>query len=142
MDDKKFVVFCIGQEEYAVPISQAKEIIIYTAPTKIPSNMEGMLGVINLRGKILPLIDLGKKLNIESKKEINEQKIIIIENTDRAFGTIVDDVEEVMKIPEGNTHKISDALFKESKYIIGIARIDNRLIIIIDLNLLGEEVFK
>ncbi|EKQ54885.1 MAG: chemotaxis signal transduction protein [Clostridium sp. Maddingley MBC34-26] len=77
---EKFVVFSIGQEEYAVPISQVKEVIYYTIPTRIPSSMDSVIGVINLRGKILPILNLSKEIGIKSNKEFKEQKIIIIEN--------------------------------------------------------------
>jgi purine-binding chemotaxis protein CheW len=135
MLDGQFVVFCIGQEEYAVPIWQVREIISYTVPTKIPLSMEGILGVINLRGKILPIIDLGEKIGIKGYKRLDEQKIIVMEDKEGAFGAIVDDVEDVIRIQKENIHKISEDICKGNKYMIGIAKQDNRLIAIVDLNL-------
>jgi Chemotaxis signal transduction protein len=138
----KFVVFRIGKEEYAVPISQVKEIINYRSPTTIPLDIESIVGVINLRGKVIPIIDLGKEIGIESEnKPIKGEKIIIIEDTDGAFGVIVDEVEEVIKIGEDDIHKVND-IYERNKYITEIAKNDNRLIIIIDLNLFWKEVSK
>lgn len=138
----KFVVFRIGKEEYAVPISQVKEIINYRSPTTIPLDIESIVGVINLRGKVIPIIDLGKEIGIESEnKPIKEEKIIIIEDTDGAFGVIVDEVKEVIKIGEDDIHKVND-IYERNKYITEIAKNDNRLIIIIDLNLFWKEVSK
>lgn len=130
---EKFVVFSIGQEEYAVPISQVKEVIYYTIPTRIPSSMDSVIGVINLRGKILPILNLSKEIGIESNKEFKEQKIIIIENNN-PFGVIVDDVEEVIKLPKENINRI-DSIYEGEEYIIGITRVKDRLIIMMDLNL-------
>lgn len=135
---EKFVVFSIGQEEYAVPISQVKEVIYYTIPTRIPSSMDSVIGVINLRGKILPILNLSKEIGIKSNKEFKEQKIIIIENNN-PFGVIVDDVEEVIKLPKENINRI-DSIYEGEEYIIGITRVKDRLIIIMDLNLFWEEI--
>ncbi len=135
---EKFVVFSIGQEEYAVPISQVKEVIYYTIPTRIPSSMDSVIGVINLRGKILPILNLSKEIGIKSNKEFKEQKIIIIENNN-PFWVIVDDVEEVIKLPKENINRI-DSIYEGEEYIIGITRVKDRLIIIMDLNLFWEEI--
>lgn len=138
----KFVVFRIGKEEYAVPISQVKEIINYRSPTTIPLDIESVVGIINLRGKVIPIIDLGKEIGIEGKNKPNkEEKIIIIEDSDGAFGTIVDEVEEVVKIEEDDIHKVND-IYERNKYVTQIAKKDNRLLIIIDLNLFWKEVSK
>lgn len=138
----KFVVFRIGKEEYAVPISQVKEIINYRSPTAIPLDIESVVGVINLRGKVIPIIDLGKEIGIESENKRNkEEKIIIIEDNDGTFGAIVDEVEEVVKMDEDDIHKVNH-IYERNKYVTQIAKEDNRLIIIIDLNIFWKEVSK
>lgn len=141
MLEEQFVVFHLGQEEYAVKISQVKEIINYTTPTKIPSYMDAMLGVINLRDKLLPIIDLGQKIRIDSLKKIEEKKIIIFDNEKVAFGAVVDEVTEVLKIQEENIEKINTDVNQTSKYVLGIAKENGRLLILLDLSMLMEGDF-
>ncbi|AVK47949.1 chemotaxis protein CheW [Clostridium sp. MF28] len=135
MTEEQFVVFHIGKERYAVPIEQVNEIIGYAAPTKIPLSREYILGVINLRGRIIPIINLGQKICIKNKKRNDEQKIIIIEDSEGAFGAIVDEVEDVTRIPKDSIKKINYDVCNGNEYIIGIAKQDNYLIVILDLNL-------
>ena len=135
MTEEQFVVFHIGKERYAVPIEQVNEIIGYVAPTKIPLSREYILGVINLRGRIIPIINLGQKICIKNEKRNDEQKIIIIEDSEGAFGAIVDEVEDVTRIPKDSIKKINYDVCNGNEYIIGIAKQDNYLIVILDLNL-------
>lgn len=135
MTEEQFVVFHIGKERYAVPIEQVNEIIGYAAPTKIPLSREYILGVMNLRGRIIPIINLGQKICIKNKKRNDEQKIIIIEDSEGAFGAIVDEVEDVTRIPKDSIKKINYDVCNGNEYIIGIAKQDNYLIVILDLNL-------
>ncbi|MDK2828348.1 chemotaxis protein CheW [Clostridium beijerinckii] len=139
--EEQFVVFHLGKEEYAVQISQVKEIINYTEPTRMPASTDGMLGVINLRGKIVSIIDLGEKIGTGSQKELKDKKIIIIDNGNESYGVIVDEVTEVIKLNKEHIEKVDSQIIKGNKYITGIAKKENRLMIIIDLNLLtGEDV--
>lgn len=126
MTEEQFVVFHIGKERYAVPIEQVNEIIGYAAPTKIPLSREYILGVINLRGRIIPIINLGQKICIKNEKKNDEQKIIIIEDSEGAFGAIVDEVEDVTRIPKDSIKKINYDVCNGNEYIIGIA---NKIII-------------
>ncbi|WP_238948969.1 chemotaxis protein CheW [Clostridium sp. YIM B02569] len=135
MTEEQFVVFHIGKERYAVTIEQVNEIIGYVAPTKIPLSREYILGVINLRGRIIPIINLGQKICIKNEKRNDEQKIIIIEDSEGAFGAIVDEVEDVTRIPKDSIKKINYDVCNGNEYIIGIAKQDNYLIVILDLNL-------
>jgi purine-binding chemotaxis protein CheW len=135
MRGEQFVVFRIGREKYAVSISQAKEIIIFKAPTKISSRIEGMLGIINLRGKILSIIDLGKNIGIQCNKRIEERKIIVIEDRNGDFGVLVDDVEDIIKLPNENIYNFTRNVCKNNDYIIGIAKQNESLLVMVDLNL-------
>jgi purine-binding chemotaxis protein CheW len=136
MIEDQFVVFHLGEEEYAVQISQVKEIINYTMPTRIPSSMVDMLGVINLRNKLLPIVDLGQKIGIESEKKINEKKIIIIDSGKETFGVIVDEVAEVLKIQQENIEGVGTDISQGNKYILGIAKENKRLLLLVDLKTL------
>ncbi len=135
MIEEQFVVFHIGKEKYAVPIKQVNEIIGYTVPTKIPLSREYILGVINLRGKIIPIINLGEKIGRENQKRNDDQEIIIIEDREGAFGAIVDEVEDITRIPKDSIKNINYDVYNGNEYMIGIAKQDNYLVIILDLNL-------
>lgn len=135
MTGEQFVVFQIGKEKYAVPIEQVNEIIGYTVPTKIPFSREYILGVINLRGRIIPIINLGEKICIKNEKRNDDQKIIIIEDSEGVFGAVVDDVEDVKRISKDSIKKINYVVCNGTEYIIGIAKQDNYLIVMLDLNL-------
>ncbi|WP_017211868.1 chemotaxis protein CheW [Clostridium beijerinckii] len=135
MTEEQFVVFHIGKERYAVPIEQVNEIIGYAAPTKIPLSREYILGVINLRGRIIPIINLGEKICIKNEKRYDEQKIIIIEDSEGVFGAMVDEVDDVKRIQKDSIKKINYDVCNGNEYIIGIAKQDNYLIVILDLNL-------
>lgn len=139
MTDGQFVVFFLGEEEYAVPISDVKEIINYTLPTTIPSTKKGILGVINLRDKLIPIIDLGSKIGMEMNDKKTTKKIIITEREVDLLGFVVEEVSEVIKIPPGNIEEISEGLCQGKKYLLGVARIDERLLLLIDLIALMKE---
>ena len=135
MVEDQFVVFHIGKQKYAVPIKQVNEIIGYTVPTKIPLSREYILGVINLRGKIIPIINLGEKIGRENEKRNDEQEIIIIEDREGVFGAIVDEVEDIIRIPKDSIKNINYDVYNRNEYMIGIAKQDNYLVVILDLNL-------
>ncbi|MFN2362832.1 MAG: chemotaxis protein CheW, partial [Halarsenatibacteraceae bacterium] len=94
----QFVVFQLGSEEYGVNISQAKEIIKPKNITNVPNTPEHVLGVINLRGQIVPVVDMKKRFSIEldSSEEIDSSRIITVEVNDALIGIKVDGVNEVV----------------------------------------------
>ena len=94
----QIVVFSLGEEEYALPITQVHEIIRFTEPRSVASSDPSVRGVISLRGKILPVYDLATRLGVEHA-DVSEAKIVIVETAEDMAGVVVDDVEEVITIP-------------------------------------------
>jgi purine-binding chemotaxis protein CheW len=124
---RQLVVFSLGEEEYALPITQVHEIIRYTEPRSVASTDPSVRGVISLRGKILPVYDLATRLGVQHA-EVSEAKIVIVETA----GVIVDDVEEVITV---DTEQIGEAPavgVGPSHPINGIAKIDDRLVVLLD----------
>ncbi len=126
---RQLVVFSLGDEEYALPITQVHEIIRYTEPRSVASTDPSVRGVISLRGKILPVYDLATRLGVEHAAEVSEAKIVIVETAHDMAGVIVDDVEEVITL---DAEQIGEAPSAGGRAIDGIAKIDDRLVVLLD----------
>jgi purine-binding chemotaxis protein CheW len=126
---RQLVVFSLGEEEYALPITQVHEIIRYTEPRSVASTDPSVRGVISLRGKILPVYDLATRLGVEHAAEVSAAKIVIVETASDMAGVIVDDVEEVITI---DAEQIGEAPSAGGRSIDGIAKIDDRLVVLLD----------
>ncbi len=136
----QFVTFTLGNEEYAVDILNVQEINRITDITQVPNSPDYVEGVINLRGKVIPVINLRKKFHMEEKPTDDTSRIIIMEISGITNGLIVESVSEVLRIAssalEPPPPMSSDI---QSHFIKGIAKLDTRLIILIDLNKLLNE---
>jgi len=137
----QFVTFTLGNEEYAVDILNVQEINRITEITMVPNAPSYVEGVINLRGKVIPVINLRRKFNFEDKPTDDTSRIIIMEIQGITNGLIVDSVSEVLRIPSSSVEQAPPMSAEaHSQFIKGIAKLENRLIILIDLdNLLGEK---
>jgi purine-binding chemotaxis protein CheW len=136
----QFVTFTLNDEEYAVDILNVQEINRITEITKVPNSPDYVEGVINLRGKVIPVINLRKKFGFEEKPTDDTSRIIIMEIHGITNGLIVDSVSEVLRIPasiiEPAPPMTSDL---NAKFIKGIAKLEDRLIILVDIErLLGK----
>lgn len=141
----QLVIFQLGDEEFGVDIMAVQEIIKMPAITAIPQVPEYVAGVINLRGRIIVVIDLGKKFNILSSEKNEEYKVIVVELGDQVIGMMVDSVSEVLRIPGTNVDPAPDIIASavSSNYIQGVGKLDDRLLILLDLrNVLSEHETK
>ena len=130
------VGFYLGDDEYAIYINKVREIVPMTDIRKIPKSPQFVEGVINIRGKIIPVLDLRKRFDL-SITETNRQsfKILIVELEKNQVGLIVDNVSEVMKFYADDNEK-APPMFSaniSSQYIQGVAKIENKLIILLDI---------
>ena len=126
---RQLVVFSLGEEEYALPITQVHEIIRFTEPRSVASSDPSVRGVISLRGKILPVYDLATRLGVEHASTVAEAKIVIVETAEDMAGVVVDDVEEVITI---DAEQLDDAPTAGGRGIDGIAKIGDRLVVLLD----------
>ena len=129
------VTFRLLGEEFGLPILDVREIIRMTDITPVPQAPDFVEGVINLRGQILPVVDLRKRFGIENKDNDEETRIIVVELRNSAVGLIVDEVSEVLRIP-ADTVAPPPALVAGSigaEYIKGIGHYDEKMIILIDM---------
>lgn len=139
----QMVSFQVGAEEYAVDIKHVQEIIHMQDLTTVPKTPAFLKGVINLRGKIIPIIDLKTRLNLSSQPPTKESRIVVVEHSAKTVGLIVDAMREVIRIPASSIcmSPTGDDKDGPSLYIQGVAKMDHRLLVIFDLDhLLGENV--
>lgn len=129
----QLVVFSLGNESYGVDIYKVREIIRVPAITPVPRTPEYVEGVINLRGGVIPVIDLRKRFGMEKGKESADRRIVVAELGSQTVGFIVDGVSEVLEVDGSEIDPPSEYVMSvDSQYIIGIAKRE-KLIILLDL---------
>lgn len=134
----QLVSFKLGNEEFAVDILIVQEINKMIPITKVPNSPEFVEGIINLRGRVIPVVDLRNRLKLGKKQSDKDTRIIVTEINGKTIGFIVDAVNEVLRIPRNITEAPPElSLSVESKFVKSIGKLDDRLIILIDL----EQVF-
>lgn len=140
-DEKQYVTFVIGEENYGVDVLKVQEIIGMTQITHVPNTMNYMKGVINLRGAVVPVVDTRVKFNMEEKEYDAFTVIIIVEVKTRSIGIIVDSVSDVVSIPISGIQDTPHFSAKiETDFISGIGQIEEKLIIILDMDRILSKV--
>ncbi|MDP4116618.1 MAG: chemotaxis protein CheW [Bacteroidota bacterium] len=130
----QLVTFIVGNEEFAVDIILVHEIIRMIQITKVPNSPDFVDGVINLRGRIIPVINLRYKIGLEKKPTDKNTRIIVVEVNNNTIGFIVDSVREVLRIPESITEAPPELTTNiNSNFIKSVGKLDDRLIILIDI---------
>lgn len=144
MSSIQLVVFRLGEEEYGIEIGFAQEIIrIPDQITKMPDIPSYIEGLIDLRGKVIPIIDLKKRFGFEQTERSVDNRLLILDLEKMLLGIIVDDVSEVIKIENETIEKLSVEISSlGSSSIQGIARVDERLILVLNALKLKTEVFQ
>lgn len=132
---RQLVVFFVAGETYGVDIHQVKEIIRVPGITRVPKTPAFVEGVVNLRGSVIPVLDLRKRFGFEAGQANDDQRIVVIEMGDQTVGMIVDSVTEVLRVDEADIGPPSPYVVSvESQYIAGIAKLDEQLIILLDVD--------
>jgi purine-binding chemotaxis protein CheW len=133
--EEQLVVFELAKEVYGLDIAKVQEIIRMQEITNVPRAPRFVEGVINLRGKIIPIIDMRKRFDLEASDHSPESRIIVVEIGTHTIGMIVDGVSEVLRIPTSVIEPPSPVVTTvDSEYLRGIAKLENRLIILLDLD--------
>ncbi len=136
MDKEIQVVgFRIGRETFGLPISIVREIVRVPEITSVPNAPDYIEGVINLRGRIIPIVDLRKRFGEKSFQPDKKNRIVVVELETRAIGLIVNSASEVLRIPPSEIEEPNN-VFKEGElnYITGVGKMHGRLVILLDLN--------
>lgn len=135
---EQYLTFVLGNEEYAIEILKVQEIKSWSPVTPIPCSPDYLLGVINLRGAIVPVVDLRQKFGLDSKEFTPVTAVIIVRATDsdqqRVAGMVVDQVAEVYHLQSGQIQESAGiAASIDADFISGLAQIDEKLVIMINL---------
>lgn len=133
---RKLVVFDLAGELYGLDIFDVREIVKDTPVTRIPQTPEFVEGVVNLRGKIIPVIDLRKRFGFAKGEKTKDARIIIVDIAGQEAGLVVDSVKEVAAVEEDTIEPAPDVITVNAAFVEGLAKKDDKLIIIIKLGLL------
>lgn len=137
----QLVGFKVDSEEFGVDISIVQEIIRLLKITKLPSAPEYLEGVVNIRGRIIPIIKLRNFLQLPQKEFDGNTRIIVIEVGDNTVGFIVDAVTEVLRILSDITEPLPELTTSiNSEFINSVAKLEDRLLILLDINKILEHV--
>ncbi|OGS20473.1 MAG: hypothetical protein A3J83_03485 [Elusimicrobia bacterium RIFOXYA2_FULL_40_6] len=148
--DQQLVIFQLANEEYGIPINQIQEITHISEITRVPAMPDFVEGIINLRGKIIPVIDLRKRFLLDQKTRDEKSRIIVAEThtsedkqEKQSVGLIVDSVSEVKRFGSEQIENIPTTISKiESDYLSGIGKLNNRIVIILDLKKIMSDLEK
>lgn len=136
----QLVGFNLGDEDYGVDILRVQEINRMVDITKVPQAPEFVEGVINLRGTVIPVIDLRSRLGMPQKEHDRQTRIIVAEIDKRTIGFVVDSVSEVIRIPSKTVEPPPPIVAGHgSEYIEGVGKMDDRLLMLIDINKLFSQ---
>lgn len=141
-DQLQLVSFWIGEEEFAIDILRVREINRMMLITRVPESADAVEGVINLRGLIVPVIDLRKQFSVEhNEQEVDESRIVVVDISGRVIGFIVDRVNEVLRIDRSIVDPPPSMMSgKSSDFIQGVGKLKDRLLILLDLDKLFNAV--
>ena len=134
MSEKQYVVFKLGKEEYGIDIMNVKEIVPYQECVKVPNAPRFVEGIINYRGKVIPIICLKKKFYMDNTCVDSNTRIIVINLNEKQIGFIVDEASQTLRLDESDIDPTPDVVAGvDRKYITGVGKLEKRLIILIDL---------
>ncbi len=140
----QLVAFQLGGEDFGVDIMQVQEIIRMPEITRIPQSPDYVGGVINLRGKIIVVINLGMRFGLASKELDDDSRIIVVEVDNHVLGMVVDSVSEVLRLPSADVEPAPELIKAKinAEYLKGVGKLGNRLLILLDLEkvLTDEEI--
>lgn len=130
----EYLTFVLGTEQYGLEILKVQEIRGYDAVTQIANTPDFIKGVVNLRGKIVPIVDLRIKFNL-GKVEYDEFTVVIILNlSGRIVGIVVDGVSDVMALKEEQLREVPSLVTSiDTKYIVGLATVEEQMLILVDI---------
>ncbi|WP_455375419.1 chemotaxis protein CheW [Kaarinaea lacus] len=137
----RWVTFFLSQEKYGINVMQVQEVLRVSEIAPVPGAPEYVLGIINLRGNVVTVIDTRQRFGLESKEMDDSSRIVIVESSDQVVGILVDSVAEVIDLQLSEIESAPNVGTEDSsRFIQGVASQNDELLIIIDLNkLLSDE---
>ncbi|MBX3352261.1 MAG: chemotaxis protein CheW [Phycisphaeraceae bacterium] len=130
----QLVTFDVAGEEFAVDILAVREINRMMSLTRVPNSPAEVEGVINLRGKIIPVIDLRRRFGMDQTQHSQDSRIVVVEVLERVVGFIVDRVHEVLRIEKSIVEPAPEMVCSiDSDFIAGVGKLEDRLVILLDV---------
>ncbi|GAB5517843.1 MAG: chemotaxis protein CheW [Rhodothermales bacterium] len=134
-DIMQLVTFVLGKETFGVDVLKVQEIIRIVDVTRVPNSPSFVEGVINLRGKILPVIDLRKRFGLSYAERDKDSRIVVIEFADKVVGFLVDRMREVVRVERNSVDAPPNLVTSStSRYITGVVQLEDRLLTLLDLD--------
>jgi purine-binding chemotaxis protein CheW len=133
-DELQLVTFRLASEEYGLPITKVQEINRLLPVTILPQTPSFMEGIINLRGRIIPVIDLRKRFNLPITDHNDDTRIIVVEINGQTVGVTVDAVTEVVRLSTADVEAPPASTIVDCQYINGVGKMNGRLIILLDID--------
>ncbi len=133
-EELQLVVFTLAKEEYGLPITKVQEINRMVPITTLPQTPSFVEGIINLRGKIIPVIDLRKRFQLPVSEHTDGTRIIIVDVEGQTVGIVVDAVNEVARLSSAQVEPAPPSFMLEAKYIHGVGKLEDRLLILLDID--------
>jgi len=143
MNETQFVIFKLEKESYAIDIMKVQEITDFRTATAVPDAPDYIYGVINLRGNIVPIINLKKKLNIHEETDVENRRIVIVNINKTQVGVAVDDASQVLTLSADQIDRAPQAIRKKGTNLIsGIGKSEDAIILIVDFeSLINDKEF-
>ena len=131
----QLVIFTLAGESFGLPIDRVESIIKPQAITVVPHARPYVVGVTNLRGTVLPVIDLRRRFRLTAAEQTEDQRIVVVLFNDEKIGLMVDSVTQVLRLPQAAIEPPPPIVtaFVHSAFVTGIAKVDERLVILLDL---------
>lgn len=138
MSERQIVVFSLGKEHFGVDIAGVREIVRFGGCRSLPSAPPFVRGIINLRGELVTLVDLATRFAMVPTEMTDDQrKVIIVQQGSRQIGIVVDGVSEILRVDDDEIRPVEELAFMEgtveTNQITGVAAIDDRLVVLLDL---------
>ncbi|HFU77405.1 MAG TPA: chemotaxis protein CheW, partial [Epsilonproteobacteria bacterium] len=133
--------FIVGEEEYSIPILNIQEIIKPIEWTRVPQTPPYVLGVFNLRGTVIPLIDLRLRFGLEARKHTEETRFIVMKNEDEVAGFVIDRLTEAIRLKKSDIGPAPETALQEKSLIEGVGKQQEKILTILKVNKLLERDF-
>ena len=134
MAENQYVVFSLEKEEFGIDIMNVKEIIPYQESIQVPNTPNFIEGIINYRGNVIPVINLKRRFKLGAQEVTKDTRIIVITLEHKEVGFVVDEASQTLRLDDEQIDPAPDIISGvDRKYIIGVGKVDDRLLILIDL---------
>jgi purine-binding chemotaxis protein CheW len=131
--EEQLVIFRLGDDFFAISIASVNEIIRMQKITPVPKAPSFVEGVTDLRGRVIPVIDLRRRFGVTPRADGSAGRIVVVEEGDRLLGMIVDAVDEVLTVPAESIEPVDEMVVSvDAEFLSGIVRLEDRLIILLD----------